>query len=201
MTNIEIKPTAILFGGANGAGKTSLYEVLKKTEDLGTRINIDEIVLSQGSWQNPLLQIKAAKEARKKIDQFISEGESFHFESTLSGASTMRMLENAKASGFSTVLHFVGIDGFDKAIERVRHRVEQGGHGIDDRALITRYKRIPENLRRILPFCDKAYFYDNTEKFRLVAIHRDGNIIDEDPAMPDWYHGIFSGLTVQNPFI
>ena len=184
-------PKAILFGGVNGAGKTSLYEIISKTEALGKRVSIDEIVKKEGSWKDPILQVRAAKLAKKLIDGYIESGESFHLESTLTGKVVYRQLEEARKRGFKTVLYFVGIDGSDKAIERVHRRVDRGGHGIDDRAVITRYNAMTENLRRIVSLCDEIYFYDNTVRFRQIAIHRGGIILDEDPILPLWYQEAF----------
>lgn len=186
-------PTAIFFGGVNGAGKTSLYEIISKTEDLGKRVSIDEIVKAEGSWRDPIIQVRAAKLAKKLIDEYIENGISFHFESTLTGKVVCRQLEEARSRGFKTVLYFVGIDGSDKAIERVHRRVDRGGHGIDDRAVITRYNAMTENLRRIASLCDEIYFYDNTVRFRQIAIHREGRILDEDPILPLWYKKAICG--------
>lgn len=193
-------PTMIVFGGVNGAGKTCLFEVMKTTEELGERVNVDDIVKSRGSWQDTLLQVRAAKIAKDRISAYIKNKTPFHFESTLTGMSVLRQLESAKKNGFHTILYFVGIDGFETAIERVHHRMEHGGHGIEERAIIARYKAMPNNLRRILPHCDEAYFYDNTVRFRQIAIHRGGDILDEDPILPDWYQGIFTGHTLSNPY-
>ena len=184
-------PVAILFGGVNGAGKTSLYEIISKTEDLGKRVSIDDIVKTEGPWQDPIIQVRAAKLAKKLIDAYIENGVSFHFESTLTGMVVHRQLAEAHSRGFKTVLYFVGIDGCDKAIERVHRRVDRGGHGIDDRAVITRYNAMTENLCRISKLCDEIYFYDNTVRFRQIAIHVDGKIIDEDPLLPLWYQEAF----------
>ena len=194
-------PTAILFAGVNGAGKTSLYEVMKTTEQLGTRISIDDIVKANGSWQDYLLQIKAAKLAIEQIQSCIRERVSYHHETTLPGKIVLKQLERSRAAGYRIILYYVGIDGIETAIERVHRRVEQGGHGIDDRAIMQRYQNMPGNLRRILPLCDEAYFYDNTVRFRQIAIHRGGEILDEDPILPDWYQSIFTGHAVPDPFI
>ena len=194
-------PTAILFAGVNGAGKTSLYQVMNLTEKLGKRISIDDIVREKGSWQDLLLQIKAAKQAVNEMQECIKNKESFHHETTLPGKIIYKQLERSKAAGYNIILYYVGLDGIDTAIERVHRRVSQGGHGIDDRAIIQRYNSMPANLRRILPLCDEAYFYDNTVRFRQVAIHRGGEILDEDPELPDWYQGIFTGHAIADPFI
>ncbi len=188
----ESHPTAILFAGVNGAGKTSLYEVMRTTEPLGARISIDDIVKQIGSWQDPVLQIRAAKLAISQIDECISRHVSFHHETTLPGKIVHKQLERSRASGYRVMLYYVGIDGIQTAIDRVHHRVELGGHGIDDKVITQRYKSMPGNLRRILPLCDEAYFYDNTVRFRQIAIHRGGEILDEDPILPEWYLNIFA---------
>lgn len=195
------QPTAILFAGVNGAGKTSLYHVMKLTEPLGERISIDDIVKQNGSWQDYILQIKAAKLAIEQMQKCIKERISFHHETTLPGKIVHKQLERARSAGYRVILYYVGIDGIDMAIERVHRRVERGGHGIDDRAIIQRYNNMPANLRRILPLCDEAYFYDNTVRFRQIAIHRGGEILDEDPLLPNWYQSIFTGHAIPDPFI
>ena len=189
--NEKLSPKIIIFGGVNGAGKTSLYEVMSRTENLGKRISVDEIVAAEGSWKDPIIQIRAAKLAKKLIDRYIENKESFHFESTLTGKVVLRQLEKARENGFSVTLYFVGVDGIDTAIERVERRVKNGGHGIDTKAIITRYNAMKENLRRILGACDEIYFYDNTARFRQIAIHKSGKILDEDPILPEWYLDTF----------
>ena len=144
-------PTAILFAGVNGAGKTSLYQVMSLTEPLGERISIDDIVKQNGSWQDYILQIKAAKLAIEQMQKCIKDKVSYHHETTLPGMIVYKQLERSRAAGYRIILYYVGIDGIDTAIERVHRRVERGGHGIDDKAIIQRYNNMPANLRRILP--------------------------------------------------
>lgn len=195
---MNIKPTLILFGGVNGAGKSSLFEVLSTTENLGERINVDEIVREKGSWQDKSLQLSAARIAREMINRCIEDHVSFHLESTLTGKSVSRQLQKATDNGFKVIMYFVGVDELEIAIERVHKRMENGGHGVDDRAIKTRFNAMPDNLRRVLPFCNEAYFYDNTVRFRQIAVHRDGEVLDEDPILPCWYIKLFDkGSCVQ----
>lgn len=191
-------PTVIVFGGVNGAGKSSLYEVLNHTEKLGRHINVDDIVKELGPWQDRLLHLKAARIAKSQIDECIELGTSFHFESTLTGKSVNRQLEKARENGFKTIMYFVGVDSLETAIERVHKRIENGGHGVEDRAITTRFHAMPANLKRILPCCDEIYFYDNTVRFRQIAVHHNGTVLDEDPILPEWYLNIFSENTDKN---
>lgn len=176
-----------IIAGVNGAGKTSLYHVINSCTDLGERINIDEIVKSQGDWKDTLLQIRSGRLAMDRINECIENGISFHEETTLPGSTIVKQIKKAKEAGFRVTLYFVGIDDVDLAIERVRRRVLMGGHGIDERFIRKRYQRLSENLRRILPMCDVALLYDNTVRFRQIAVIMDGKLADCDRDLPNWF--------------
>ncbi len=176
-----------IFAGVNGAGKTSLYEVLKNVSDLGERVNIDEIVSNMGTWRDTLIQIKAGREAMAKINAFIERGISFHQETTLPGPTIIKQVKRAREGGFFVRLYYVGIDNLDTAINRVHRRVELGGHGIDDDIIRRRFEKLTENLRDLLPLCDRVVFYDNTIRFRQIAIMSSGILIDCDLDCPAWF--------------
>lgn len=176
-----------IIAGINGAGKTSLYRVLKDTDELGLRINIDEIVMKEGDWKDPLLQVQAGKKAMKLINECIENGVSFHHETTLPGAVIMRQINKAKEHGFKIVLYFVGIDDVKTAIKRVHKRVAMGGHGIDDQYIIKRYSQLKDRLSQILPLCDTAIMFDNTKRFRQIAVILDNKLYDCDRDLPNWF--------------
>ena len=71
-----------IIAGINGAGKTSLYHVLKNSEDLGERVNIDELAKKFGGNDDPYANIHAGRTAMEMISDFISMGVSFHIETT-----------------------------------------------------------------------------------------------------------------------
>lgn len=50
-----------------------------------------------------------------------------------------------------------------------------------------RYVETFKNLREVLPYCNKATFYDNTEKFRRFAIYEDGKFLRIAVEAPDWF--------------
>lgn len=71
----------IIFAGVNGAGKSSLYNnllAINPEENLGKRINTDEIVKEIGDWKRETDQVKAARIALKKIKEFFETGTSFN---------------------------------------------------------------------------------------------------------------------------
>ena len=180
--------TFTIIAGINGAGKTSLYRVLKETNtDLGVRVNIDELALEQGDWRDPRAQIHAGRTAMAMISEQIEKGNSFHLETTLPGAAIVRQINAAKENGFTVTLYFVGIDRLSVALERVHLRMANGGHGIADEFIIKRYAQLNANLRQVLPLCDSAILFDNTVKFRQIAIMENKRLIDCDSDLPYWF--------------
>ena len=183
-----------IIAGINGAGKTSLYHVLKNSEDLGERVNIDELAKKFGGNDDPYANIHAGRTAMEMISDFISMGVSFHIETTLPGAAIIRQINAAKQAGFTVALYFVGVDDIQVAIERVHRRMANGGHGIGDSFIIKRFSQLTRTLRAVLPLCDEAILFDNTVKFRQIAVLEDKRLIDCDRDLPYWFIDLLDEL-------
>ncbi|MBQ7968771.1 MAG: zeta toxin family protein [Clostridia bacterium] len=181
-----------IIAGANGVGKTSLYHILKSSDDLGERINIDEIVSAKGSWMDKLLQIKATRTAMSMLNKYIANEITFHQETTLPGNVVLKQIKKAKERGFQIRLYFVSVENVDVALSRVQKRVTKGGHGIDEGLIRKRFEAMPEQLRTILPLCDTASFYDNTVRFRRLALTKGDIIFDSDMDLPAWFNSLIS---------
>ena len=181
-----------IIAGANGVGKTSLYQILKSSDDLGERINIDEIVSAKGSWMDKLLQIKATRTAMSLLNKYIANEVTFHQETTLPGNVVLKQIKKAKERGFQIRLYFVSVENVDVALSRVQKRVTKGGHGIDEGLIRKRFEAMPEQLRTILPLCDTASFYDNTVRFRRLALTKGDVIFDCDMDLPAWFNSLVS---------
>ena len=120
----------------------------------------------------------------------LDEGISFSQETTLCGKSILRNIQRAKLLGYSVEMHYIGVDSPDIAKERVRNRVMQGGHGISDEDIERRYVETLENLKVVLPQCDLAAIYDNTEGFRRFAIFKNGKCMRQSSRIPEWYQNV-----------
>lgn len=182
-----------IFAGVNGAGKTSIYNSIYYNENKDEkRINTDEMVARIGSWKDTNLQIKCAREAVKLIKSYISEGISFNQETTLSGKSIINNIKTSKQRGFYVVMNYVGLENPQIAKDRVRLRINKGGHGIPDDAIERRYYESLKNLNDVIKVCDEVNIYDNTEMFKIIACIKNGKIIWRDKNMPSWMKNIFS---------
>lgn len=169
-----------IYAGVNGAGKTTLYH-LYDTDKSEKRINSDEILKeSGGDWKNSSDQGKAMKEAVLQTKKCFQEGVSFHQESTLTGKSIIGNIREAKELGYSVQLHYIGLDSPGLAVQRVKNRVNDGGHGIEEATIRSRYHASLENLKEVVLLCDNVIVYDNSKEFKDVGRAENGIWIELD---------------------
>ena len=177
-----MKKIFYLFAGVNGAGKSTLYN----TESLDinikdtVRINTDEIVRKIGNWKNDSDQIKAAKIAINLRNNCFQYGKSFNEETTLTGKTILKNIDKAKEQGYELQLFYVGLNSSDIAKERVKNRVEKGGHNIENDVIEKRYYESLKNLKKIISKFDKVYLYDNSIKYKNIFLFSDNTILFKD---------------------
>ena len=162
-----MKKVLYIFAGVNGAGKSTLYnsENLDNEIKYSTRINTDEIVRKIGDWKNNSDQIKAAKIAINLRNDCLQHGKSFNEETTLTGKTILKTIDKAKELGYELQLFYIGVNNPEIAKERIRNRVEKGGHNIADEIVEKRYYESLKNLEKIIHQCDFIEIFDNSEKF------------------------------------
>lgn len=179
----------ILIAGVNGAGKSTLYQSLVSLQKM-PRINTDEIVKTFGNWNNPNDIIIAGKIAIERINSYLNAGITFNQETTLCGKTIIKNIKRAKSNGYYIELHYISVDNVDIAKARVNERVSKGGHGIPDKDIERRYIETFNNLRIVMPYCDKITFYDNSDKFHRFAIYENGKEKIIYPPVPKWFDNV-----------
>jgi predicted ABC-type ATPase len=187
-----------IFAGVNGAGKTSLYNIaFERNESIGLRVNLDEIVRGLGDWRDEKLQLESGKHAVRLVRQYLSEGVSFHQETTLAGRSIFHTIREAKNSGYKVILYYVGVDSPEIAKDRVRARVKKGGHGIEDAVIERRFTASLGHLRLVIPICDEVRFYDNSDDslIKLLSIEQ-GEVKEYEPYLPKWLATVLTDMKV-----
>ncbi|ESL03474.1 hypothetical protein GCWU000282_01185 [Catonella morbi ATCC 51271] len=164
-----------LFAGVNGAGKTTIYRTMGFDEN-ENRVNADEILVANGGdWSNREDQIKAGREALRRLDSFIKQGVSFNQESILTGQTILRTIEKVKENGFLVNLYYIGLNSPELAIERVKRRVANGGHGIPEDVIRKRYATSLDMLTRVAQLCDFVVVYDNSKAYNKIARYENGS--------------------------
>ncbi len=151
-----LKPSCIILGGPNGSGKSSAYAKLKLD---GVWINADEIAKEITGTNDGRA---AGRAAINKIREMIDTRQSFVFETTLSSQQAINLMRDAKAAGFTVGLYYTALDSVETNIERVRQRVEAGGHDIPEADIRRRYKGSLDKLSAALKLADEALLIDNS---------------------------------------
>ena len=177
-----MKKVLYIFAGVNGAGKSTLYnsENLDNEIKYSTRINTDEIVRKIGDWKNNSDQIKAAKIAINLRNDCLQYEKSFNEETTLTGKTILKTIDKAKELGYELQLFYVGVNNPEIAKERIRNRVEKGGHNIADEIVEKRYYESLKNLKQVITKFDEVYLYDNSIRYKHIFSFTNNKILYKD---------------------
>ena len=177
-----MKKVLYIFAGVNGAGKSTLYNSGNLDDNIkySTRINTDEIVRKIGDWKNNSDQIKAAKIAINLRNDCLKDGKSFNEETTLTGKTILKTIDKAKELGYELQLFYVGVNNPEIAKERIRNRVEKGGHNIADEIVEKRYYESLKNLKQVITKFDEVYLYDNSIKYKHIFSFINNKILYKD---------------------
>ena len=125
--------------------------------------------------------------AVNRIASLFKNGISFSQETTLCGNSIIRNIRKAKEAGYSVELYYIGVDSPEIAKLRVKQRVKNGGHGVSDEDVERRYYEGLNNLKKILPLCDKAIIYNNSNRIIRLAVYQDGICKWKNKDISEWY--------------
>lgn len=151
----------------NGAGKTTFAkEFLRHEANCQTFINADLIASGLSPFAPELAAIQAGKLMLAAIDQQVILKETFAFETTLSGRAYALKIPFWQAAGYRVKLIFVQLASADIAVSRVRGRVQQGGHHIEEPVVRRRFDLGLLNYATIYRrLVDEWALYDNTQGF------------------------------------
>jgi len=161
-----------LISGCNGAGKTTAsYTILPEMLNCKEFVNADEIARGLSPFNPEKVAIKAGRLMLSRINELISKGEDFAFETTLSTRSYVNTIKKAKEKGYFVTIVYFWLSSPELAIERVKIRVEEGGHNIPKEVIIRRYYSGIKNMFNLyIPIADFWMFIDNSKTpFEVLA--------------------------------
>jgi predicted ABC-type ATPase len=137
----------IIIAGPNGAGKTTFAKNFLPQEAHTFRfINADLIAAGLAPFNPESVSFKAARLMLIELDEHTKAGESFAFETTLSGIHYLQRIQEWEDLGYTVKLWFIALSSPELAISRVKERVAQGGHNIPEEVIRRRYAAGLENL-------------------------------------------------------
>jgi len=130
----------IIIAGPNGAGKTTFARSFLPEEAQCPRfINADLIAAGLSPFAPETASLKAGRLMLEEIADCVRKGESFAFETTLSGLSYLARIRQWREQGYHVSLFFLSLPDAETAIARVAERVRQGGHDIPEAVIRRRF--------------------------------------------------------------
>ena len=98
-------------------------------------------------------------------EQLLEQRIQFSFETVFSHESNLAFMQRARDAGFKVYLYFIATNSPEINIDRVRIRVDAGGHNVPKDKIIERYGRSLKNLLPAIDLCYHAFVFDNSKAF------------------------------------
>ncbi len=162
----EVTQTIYIIAGPNGAGKTTFaLQFLPIEGGCLTFINADLIAAGLAPLRPELAAVRAGRLMLEFVNEHAAGGNSFAFETTLAGKGFAKSIPRWRAGGYRVVIYFLSVPTVKHALERVAHRVRQGGHAVPDDVIRRRFVSGLRNFREIYkPLVDGWFLLDNLGK-------------------------------------
>lgn len=162
----------IALAGPNGAGKsTTGPPLLKQALGVSLFVNADLIAEGLAGFAPERAALTAGKVMLRRIEELAASRSTFAFETTLSGRRYAIWLARLAAEGYRVHLVFLWLPTPEFALERVKARVQRGGHAVPEAAIRRRFRAGLENFFALYaPMATTWRMYDNSADLpRLIA--------------------------------
>ena len=165
-------PRLYIISGCNGAGKTTAsYSLLPEMLDCKEFVNSDEFAKGLFPFDPSKASIQASRLMLMKIRYLLKRHEDFAVETTLATRTLLKIVKSAQTAGYTVTLLYFWLNSPDLAVERVRARVEAGGHNIPEETIRRRYNTgIYYFFKLYAPISERWILADNSQiPFRVIA--------------------------------
>jgi predicted ABC-type ATPase len=129
--------------------------------------------------------------------QALAAGRSFSFETVMSAPDKVQLLEEARGRGYRTYLYFIATEDPLINIDRVKHRVAEGGHDVPEVKIVERYHRSIALLPDALRHTDRAFLFDTSEEEPWYFAEVTGGTtvsLKSDGAIPNWFEPVWKAF-------
>jgi len=186
-----------IIAGINGTGKSSFTGAQKNNIDFSVVIDVDKMTAL-----NKVFSFEGSKMALQCIKECLDDGISFAQETTLSDNKTESTAAKAKELGYFVRLYYIGLDTPEESLKRISNRAARGGQDIGEVDVRRRFAERWRAVKKILPYCNEAFFFDNDNGFVEVAEFTDGLLILKEESQTMWILELSEYLTrnkIQKP--
>lgn len=153
----------VIIAGPNGAGKTTFArEYLPHEASCPAFVNADLIAAGLAPFGPEAAAVRAGRIMLREIREHVRRGDSFAFETTLSGRAYARWIPMWRSLGYRVKLVFLALPNADMAVARVAARVRTGGHDVPEAVIRRRFVSGRAKFERVYrPLADSWTLYDN----------------------------------------
>lgn len=174
-----MSPSVYIIAGPNGAGKTTFArEFFPNYADCRNFINADLIARGVSPFLPEAVAFRAGRLMLEEIELHARRGESFGFETTLSGRSYLSLIRRLKKRRYEVHFFFLWVPTVYLALMRVRARVLEGGHDVPEAVVRRRFDRSIRNfLQHYRPLGDSWMLFDNAAATpAVIAFEKQGSL-------------------------
>lgn len=167
----------VIIAGPNGAGKTTFArEFLPNEAGCPVFINADLIAVGLSPFEPEMASVRAGRIMLEEIKAHARAGDSFAFETTLSGLMYARLIPQWRRQRFRVKLFYLSLATPELALARVAARVAQRGHDVPENVIRRRYVAGWRNFQQQFKLLVDAWaHYDNSGE-RPVLVEQGNNV-------------------------
>jgi predicted ABC-type ATPase len=111
----------------------------------------------------------------------------------MSHPSKLAIIDTAVSLKYKTYLYFIFTKNPVINLERIKSRIQKGGHDVNSKKTIDRFYRSLALLPDAIKKCDRAFIFDNTVSLELIAEFKNGKQVNKN----DNYNEIINAITKQ----
>ena len=103
------------------------------------------------------------------MKKYVEKGESFSFETTLSGKNYARLIPKWQKKGYKIKLYFLKLPEPEFAMARIKQRVKEGGHNVPEDVVRRRFKTGWSHFETLYKgLVDEWALYDNAGEWPIL---------------------------------
>lgn len=133
-------------------------------------------------------------------NELVAQGRKLSFETVMSHESKLDFLKYAALNGYKNYLYFVSTVSPDINVERVKLRVKENGHDVEEQRIRSRYVRTMNLLNEAISLCYRSFIFDNSGKEAnlICEIDEEKNITIHSKTLPFWVFEIIIQEAINN---
>jgi len=188
LKNKHRRPNLYIIAGPNGAGKTTFArKFLPQYAECLEFVNADLIAGGLSPFAPERAAILGGRLMLEQIHSLAERGLDFGFETTLSGKTYVKLLQDMRKGRYLIHIFFLWITNVKLALERIELRIRNGGHHIPESIVRRRFDRsLPNFLQFYKPLADSWAIFDNSgDAPKMIAFEESGKLDILDPDLFD----------------